>query len=287
VSDQRWPWTSAGAADASRNAEMDRLRETDPGRAFATVVEDNTAILRATQAVIAACSSPPVSLDELATVYGSDKWGGLHWYTPPYEAHLGPLRHDPVKVLEIGIGGYHWENLGGQSLHMWQHFFPRGLVYGFDLYAKPGVTGPRIRTIQGDQNDPGLLRELAAEHGPFDVIVDDGSHINEHVRTSYETLFEHVRPGGWYVIEDLQTSYWPSLGGEPPPGSARTSMGLLKDLLDDVHLSEHTTDDDVVTPPSVPAQVSVYHGLAFLRKVDAHERGVPGWFQNRESDVRK
>jgi demethylmacrocin O-methyltransferase len=106
------------------------------------------------------------------------------------------------------------------------------------------------------------------------------------VRTSFEALFTHVRPGGWYVIEDLQTSYWPSLGGEPPPGSANTSMGLLKDLLDGVHISEHTTDDDMVAPPTIPAQVHVHHGLAFLRRVGAHERGVPGWFQNREADVR-
>lgn len=286
VRDQRWPWKE-DEDDPARREELARLHETDPERAFTQSLERNADILRATQAVIAACSSPPMSLDELATFYGSDKWGGLHWYTPHYETHFGARRYDPVKVLEIGIGGYRWEHLGGQSLRMWQRYFPRGLVYGMDIYAKPGVVGPRIRTIQGDQNDAGFLRELAAEHGPFDIVIDDGSHINEHVRTSFEALFEHVRPGGFYVVEDLQTSYWPDLGGEQPPGSSRTSIGLLKDLLDALHVSEYSDDDEVVAPPTTPASVSVYHNLAIMQKGIAHERGIPVWLKQRaQAEVR-
>ncbi|MFF4572801.1 hypothetical protein [Streptomyces sp. NPDC001410] len=69
-------------------------------------------LFRAVQAVIAATSNGPVSLDELAARYGSDKWGALRFYTPHYANHFGPLRHEPVRILEIGIGGYDSETLG-------------------------------------------------------------------------------------------------------------------------------------------------------------------------------
>jgi demethylmacrocin O-methyltransferase len=166
---------------------------------------------------------------------------------------------------------------------MWQRFFPRGLIYGMDLYPKPGVRGPRIRTIQGNQNDPSFLRSLAAEFGPFDIIIDDGSHVNEHVRTSFEELFGSVRPGGYYVIEDLHTSYWPEFGGEAPPCSSRTTIGLVKDLIERLHVSEYAGQDLDGTQPLHPflhpSEVCVYHNIVFLRKGISSERGIPEWIK--------
>lgn len=86
-----------------------------------------------------------------------------------------------------------------------------GLIYGLDIFDKH-VAGPRIRTIRGDQNDPECLAELAGEIGPLDVVIDDGSHVSEHVLTSFRALFPHLRASGLYVVEDLQTSCWPSHG---------------------------------------------------------------------------
>jgi hypothetical protein len=277
-----WPWSRAG--DDVTSAELDELvrrGKADPERLSADAHHRFTHLFRAVQAVLGAASDRIRSLDDLAARYGSDKWGGLHWYTQHYESHFGPLRHDPVKVLEIGIGGYHYASLGGNSLYTWQQYFPRGLIYGLDLYAKPNVVGPRIRTIQGDQSDTDFLREIATEFGPFDIIIDDGSHINEHVRTSYTALLPFVRPGGYYVIEDLHTSYWPEFGGAAPPGSADTTMGLLKDLLDATQLSEYAPMPENRADWIHPSDVSVYHNLAFLRKGINHERGIPAWIKDR------
>ena len=58
------------------------------------------------------------------------------------------------------------------------------------------------------QADAATLRECA-EHGPFDLIVDDGSHFPEHQMLAFETLFAAVKPGGVFIIEDIETSYWP------------------------------------------------------------------------------
>ena len=46
--------------------------------------------------------TPAESLTQLATRFGTDKWGS-HYYTPHYERHFAPLRHLPINVLEIGI----------------------------------------------------------------------------------------------------------------------------------------------------------------------------------------
>src|SRR5690606_41306911 len=50
--------------------------------------------------------------------------------------------------------------------------------------------------------------------GEPDLIIDDGSHINEHVIESFNFLFPRLKSGGIYVIEDVQTSYWVDYGGD-------------------------------------------------------------------------
>jgi hypothetical protein len=278
-----WPWT--GSDDQYSPLWPDKVldrKNLSAEKRSALGMKRMALLFRAVETVIAACERRADNLSELASLYGSDKWGALHWYTPHYEQHFAEIRYDPVRVLEIGIGGYSHEAQGGESLYMWQRFFPRGLICGMDLYAKPGVTGPRIRTIQGDQSDPDFLRDLGEREGPFDVIVDDGSHVNEHVLTSYKALFPYVRPGGYYVIEDLHTAYWPEFGGELPPGSAKTSTGFLKDLIDKLHLCEFAdseTGAEVIG--DFPADLAIYHNVAIMRKRAARERGIPAWVRQR------
>src|SRR5882757_7743639 len=73
------------------------------------------AAAQAVQAILSACTRGRPDLGELATRYHSDKYGLLHWFTPHYERHLAALRDEPVRVLEIGIGGYN-SAFGGGSL---------------------------------------------------------------------------------------------------------------------------------------------------------------------------
>ncbi|WP_053733622.1 class I SAM-dependent methyltransferase [Nocardia sp. NRRL S-836] len=229
----------------------------------------------AVDAVLSALRPRQQDLGTLAVRYGSDKWGDLHWYTQHYERHLARLRTEPVKLLEIGIGGYDDPASGGASLRMWQHYFRRGLIHGLDIAEKTGVTGPRITTVRGDQSDAGFLDDLGARLGPFDVVIDDGSHRNDHVRTSFHALFPHVRLGGVYVVEDLQTAYWPSWGGAPD-GGAGTSMGMLKSFVDGLNLSE-------VADPRVDggyvqrniSGISFHHNIAFVEKGRNAEEGGP------------
>ncbi|MET7338327.1 class I SAM-dependent methyltransferase [Nonomuraea sp. NPDC005650] len=221
--------------------------------------------VRAGHALLRELRPVPPALDDLAVTFGSDKWGGVHWYTPHYERHFAPLRDAPVHLLEIGIGGYDDPRAGGGSLRMWQRYFRRGLIYGLDVHDKR-LDEPRVRTIRGDQSDSAFLDRLGSGLGGLDIVIDDGSHVNGHVLTSFAALFPHVRPGGWYVIEDLQTSYWPSYGGGPSaPG---TTMGLLRSLIDGLHHKEydHGPGHEPSYTDAHVTGVHLYHNIAFIEK---------------------
>ncbi|MEU0074306.1 hypothetical protein ABZ027_32930 [Streptomyces sp. NPDC006332] len=240
------------------------------------------AVLAAHQAT-EAISRRFTDLTELAVRFDADKWGG-HWYTRHYQQYFAPLRDRRVKVLEIGVGGYDAPDLGGASLRMWKHYFWRGQVYGLDLYPKQGVTEPRLRTVQGDQGDAAFLTAFAREHGPFDVVIDDGSHFSDHVLTSFSVLFPQVRHGGLYVIEDMQSSYWPGWGGSTDLNASATSMGFVKTLLDGVNHREQirTADRSPSETELTVTGVHVHHNLAVIEKGVNTEQGTPAWVPRTE-----
>lgn len=179
------------------------------------------------------------SLEALAERYNSDK--GEHGYGPFYEGLLADRRQDPLTILELGVGGFdrpddpEW---GGGSLRMWKHYFPHASIWGLDILDKSGVAEDRITIVRGSQVDADLLRSLSRQVGPFDLIVDDASHIPALTVQSFEILFPMLAPGGVYVIEDLCTSYWPLWGGRFRRRAAGTTMDLVKRRLDGLNHAE-------------------------------------------------
>ncbi|MFI6517023.1 hypothetical protein ACIBF1_15820 [Spirillospora sp. NPDC050679] len=171
-------------------------------------------------------------LGGLALDFGTDKWGE-HWYARNYQRHFEVLRDRPVRVLEIGVGGFHDPERGGESLQMWKRFFPRAMVYGIDIADKSALDSQRIKTFQGNQADREFLESVVRETGPLDIVLDDGSHFCADQIATFQILARHVRPGGFYAIEDLHTSYWPGFGGSSTDlSSPATTTGFLKSLVD-------------------------------------------------------
>jgi demethylmacrocin O-methyltransferase len=268
--DVTWSWSDTPKDQTALN-DMVALR---------TAVRHWQQITVAMHAVLMACEAHPTDLGGLSARFGSDKWANFHWYTQHYDRHFARLRTKPIRLLEIGIGGYQDEDMGGESLRMWQRYFPRGLVYGLDIFPKPGACGPRMRAVQGDQSDPEFLDELGRRLGPFDIVIDDGSHLNDHVKTSFGSLFPHVRPGGLYIIEDLQTAYWPGYGGDDQDlVNADTSIRMLKALVDGLNHQELPTRHGKV--PSYTDQHVVglhfYHNLAVIEKGLNTEDSAPSF----------
>jgi MycE methyltransferase N-terminal len=246
---------------------------TPPGevRAILKIQEDAD---RANNALVTALSSHRPNLEQLAYRFGTDKWGTVHWYTPHYERHFGPMSDERVRVMEIGIGGFDDPDAGGASLRMWQQYFRRGIVYGLDLFEKR-IPVPRIRTLQANQANADSLRNVAEKHGPFDVIVDDGSHLNEGIITSFTTLFPYLRDGGIYVVEDMETAYWPGWGGNTPDrAGTTTSMGFLKTLIDGINYREWDKENPSYLDANVVA-AHFYHNMAFIVKGPNHECAAP------------
>jgi hypothetical protein len=144
---------------------------------------------------------PLPSLDSIGLKFATDKSSQVHDYLSFYEPFLGALRQHPIRLLEIGV-------MFGSSLRMWQEYFPNALIVGADVHPGVKVHGDsRIMTEIVDQSNVEALVRLALRYGPFDVIVEDGSHRWEHQITSLKTLFPFVKNGGYYIAEDLHTSF--------------------------------------------------------------------------------
>jgi hypothetical protein len=207
-----------------------------------------------------------VSLRSLALETGTDK-EGAHSYTAAYERHLGHLRNEPITLLEIGIGGYADPGRGGASLRMWKSFFPHGRIIGLDIEDKTALAEARITILRGDQGDRRFLDQMALEYGPFDVVIDDGSHRCAHVIASFEALFPHLTDAGIYAIEDLQTSYWESYGGSSGSDRASTSMTMIQGLIDGLNHAEYDIPGYEPTYTDLWVRsVTAYHNLAFIQK---------------------
>ncbi len=148
------------------------------------------------------------NLQMLGRIYETDKGDENHSYKgvsylDVYAKCLAPFRGKPISMLEIGV-------FRGESLRMWKRYFPGSNIYGLDI--DPGTKQfeeNRICIEIGSQADAAVLEGLAKKSGGFDIILDDGSHVNKHMIKSFDCLFKHLKKGGVYIIEDLGCSYFP------------------------------------------------------------------------------
>lgn len=212
------------------------------------------------------------NLNKLAVLYGTDKWGA-HYYTQHYHNHFYQLRKKKLNILEIGVGGYADLAEGGQSLRMWKRYFPKSNIYSIDIYDKSALQEKRIKIFQGSQVDESFLTEICNRIGLLDIIIDDGSHINSHVITTFKILFPILRKNGIYAIEDTQTSYWSKKGNEEFGGDSAdltnpsTSLNFLKSLTDCLNYEEF------LVPGYKPSyfdkhivSIHFYHNLVIMHK---------------------
>ena len=129
-------------------------------------------------------------------------------YLDVYHWLLAPWRSQNISFLEIGV----WK---GGSIKMWQDYFGAASRLAF-LDIDPNckifeVSGVAVEI--GDQYDHGFLQNIAAKHGPFDIIIDDGGHKMDQQKASFNGLWAQLSDGGLYVVEDNHTSYWLGFGG--------------------------------------------------------------------------
>jgi hypothetical protein len=150
-----------------------------------------------------------LKLNDIGKKYRTDKCDETHTfnystYLDNYEFHFEKFRYKNINVLEIGV-------LTGASIRTWKEYFPNATIYGLDIDPNRKFEEDRIIINIGSQNDTQFL-EKTYENINFDIIVDDGSHVNEFTINSFNYLFYNkLNSGGIYVIEDLLCSYEPAM----------------------------------------------------------------------------
>lgn len=171
------------------------------------------------------------TLNDLGLRYGTDKSTADHGYCAVYDELFTHLRHEPIQLLELGIHK-------GASLRMWADYFdhPQRWIYGIDR-APADPCGERVLTTVGDQ------AHVPEGDWDLDVIIDDASHISSKTIASFTVWWKLLKPGGYYVAEDLVTSYDPSnythLEASVDPDQStmlghKTAMQFFRGLADEV-----------------------------------------------------
>lgn len=139
------------------------------------------------------------SLDTIFDKYDTDKNTSFHHYTRQYEALLRPFRDKPIQYLEIGV-------FKGGSVKAMREAFPNAkCIVGLDIHplCKAYEDPERNLFIEiGDATDAAFLKNITDTYGTFDIILDDGSHTNKDVITTFELLFPLLNDNGLYIIED-------------------------------------------------------------------------------------
>lgn len=141
----------------------------------------------------------------------TDKAMNWHGYTEIYEHIFYPMKKSPIRICEIGVDK-------GGSLILWRDYFPKSTVWGIDIVDTSKLDSKRIKTFVADQaNRKQLQSFIDKSGGNFDIIIDDGGHTMEQQQISFGYLFKHLKPHGYYIIEDVHTSipfYRPGFGVE-------------------------------------------------------------------------
>ena len=165
------------------------------------------------------------------------KW---NTYFDDYEKHLNKYVQQNPTVLEIGVAE-------GGSLEMWSKYFVNGSIHGMDLDQRImdyKYSQPNIFTHHGDQSSDEYW-DYFNNHTNimFDVIIDDGSHVNSHQILTLLNLFPRLKNNGTYVIEDTHTSYWqPYEGGLLKQGTFIETVKGLIDFLHRQHIDAHLNE---------------------------------------------
>ncbi len=124
-----------------------------------------------------------------------------HDYLKRYNFHFYPIREKVKKILEIGVDK-------GESLYMWEEYFPNAEIHGLDINKEcEKFNKGRVKIHIGDQSNKNFLNDLGEKNNFFDIIIDDGSHIHDHIIKSFTSLYPFLKNGGYYVVEDVVNNY--------------------------------------------------------------------------------
>jgi cephalosporin hydroxylase len=181
-----------------------------------------------------------------------------------YEPFFERYKDENPMILEIGV-------LDGASLRTWKEYFEACFIVGFDI--NPDAINQMehgIHIVIGDQSNEEDLKQVLPGKNKYDIIIDDGSHVNEYTLKSFKFLWPHLNSGGVYILEDMICSYdrvdlqWPGMDNNK---IAMDPNNKRKDI--DNFLNEHIHQMDrgeYENNPSEIFAIHVYRNVIIIEK---------------------
>jgi len=171
------------------------------------------------------------TFEDVATKCFTDKVL-THAYHHTYHQVMHMYKHRQIKLLEIGLGCNMGGGRGAASICLWKTYFERADLWMMDFdetCARASQGNLTNKIIVGDQgSEADLLRAIEESGGEFDFIVDDGSHLPPHQLSTFRILFERaLKPGGTYIIEDMESNVRPLCSTEFPRGGSANDQVLF------------------------------------------------------------
>jgi len=254
--------------------------------------------IKSNSSLVCKTASAP-SFWSLAIGVGTDKvelppgaWSfPSHSYQWAYEKYLRPRRCESLKLLEIGLGCNipYPENQGvaeGRGIRLYLSFLPKASIGVFEFdkecahnwfkndphHIGRDVLDSRVTVTTGNQLNVEDLMKAIAILGPQDVIIDDGGHSNMMQETSLRVLLPHVRPGGFYILEDLQVSFW----GVGDKRNGLTMVDYVSHIISGLHFPEHAAKLDKELYPGLVELLPLIKSVDCFREICVFQR----WAEN-------
>ena len=195
-----------------------------------------------------------------------------------YDRFFYRIKNKKLKILEIGIGGHVNPNLGGSSLRSLSKFFNRSEIFGIDIIDKKPHERKRIKTFLGSQMNKNFLEEISKKYGPFDIIIDDGSHYVDHQIHSFNILFPFLNDNGMYFIEDMLSSHMRYMGGSINIDNEKNLVSKFSKISHSVYSEYILIDELKKLKQSIPISSMLFFckngkGCIFIEKAENREDG--------------
>ncbi|KHN79175.1 hypothetical protein Tcan_14069 [Toxocara canis] len=160
-------------------------------------------------------------------------------YFAPYAQFLCALKNEEVSVLEIGIDASSSKQKDGGNLYKWAQFFPRaasivGMGVSKDAFNMPA----NMKMIHANRTNSKLIKKVCEDYGPFDVVVDEVSHINRDTVTAFSLIWNCMKFESIYILEDKQSSQWRRTSSSVGSETNRTAINFFRSLIDEQNFAE-------------------------------------------------
>jgi hypothetical protein len=148
-----------------------------------------------------------MSLEEIVDNSRTDK-NTIHSYLGLYETLLNSKKTTAQNVLEVGI-------YAAGSIKLWRDYFVNSTVHGLDIMSIDQVwegvkNDDRIvlHTSMDAYDNDNFTKLFLDKNIKFDMVLDDGPHSLESMRTFIKLYSQVLTEDGILIIEDVQSWQW-------------------------------------------------------------------------------